>query len=61
MKLIFTGKSQIIGPRGEVLARSDEVGEKLVLFELDHAAARNKTITPRNDLLGDRRPDSYCC
>lgn len=61
IKLVFTGKSQIVGPRGEVLISSDEVGEKLVLFELDHTASRDKTITSHNDLLADRRPDTYCC
>jgi predicted amidohydrolase len=60
MKLVFTGKSQIVGPRGEVLTSSDEISEKLVLVDLEPALARDKTITPHNDLLGDRRPDSYC-
>ena len=59
--LAFTGRSQIVGPRGEVLAGSDEISEKLVLFDLDPTIARDKTVTPRNDLLGDRRNDSYYC
>ncbi|MCX6830753.1 MAG: hypothetical protein NT028_01285 [candidate division Zixibacteria bacterium] len=59
--LAFTGRSQVVGPRGEVLAGSDGTSEKLVLLDLDPAVARDKTVTPHNDLLGDRRNDSYCC
>jgi len=59
--LAFTGRSQIVGPRGEVLARSDGISEKLVLLDLDPVVARDKTINTHNDLLGDRRNDFYCC
>lgn len=59
--LVFTGRSQVISPRGEVLASSDGTGERLVLLDLDSAVARDKTVTPYNNLLGDRRTDFYCC
>ncbi len=59
--LTFTGRSQIVGPRGEVLAGSDGTSEKLVLHDLDPAVARDKTVTAHNDLLDDRRNDFYCC
>jgi predicted amidohydrolase len=57
--LAFTGRSQIVGPRGELLASSDGTGEKLVLLDLDPALARDKTVTAYNNLLDDRRNDSY--
>jgi len=59
--LVFTGRSQIVDPRGEVLAGSDGTSEKLVLLDLDPTVARDKTVTAHNDLLGDRRNDFYCC
>ncbi|WIB59770.1 nitrilase-related carbon-nitrogen hydrolase [Curtobacterium sp. MCLR17_007] len=34
-------------------------GAGMVVADLDLAAARDKTLTPRADLLGDRRPDLY--
>jgi predicted amidohydrolase len=60
-KLVFTGRSQIVGTCGEILANSDGSSEKLVLQDLDPAVARDKTVTPHNDLLDDRRSDSYYC
>jgi hypothetical protein len=32
-----------------------------VLLDIDPAIARDKSVTPHNDLLGDRRNDSYYC
>jgi predicted amidohydrolase len=58
--LLFTGRSQIVDPRGEVLAGSDGTSEKLVLLDLDPAVARDKTVTVHNDLLNDCRGDFYC-
>jgi 5-aminopentanamidase len=50
----------IAGPDGWLLAgpaASDEPA--LVLADLDIAAARDKAIGPRNDVLADRRPELY--
>jgi predicted amidohydrolase len=47
----------IIGVDGWVLATADATG--LASAELDLAASRTKGVSPRNDLLGDRRPDVY--
>ncbi|MFN8178163.1 MAG: nitrilase-related carbon-nitrogen hydrolase [bacterium] len=58
-KLHFTGASQITGPRGQVIARAEEDGECVSVVEIDLAAARDKQVTPRNDLLGSRRPAAY--
>jgi predicted amidohydrolase len=58
-RLAFTGGSQILSVKGEVLASLDDTEESLALAEIDPAAARRKSLTPRNDLFGDRRPDLY--
>jgi predicted amidohydrolase len=57
--LSFTGGSQIVSPRGEVLASASQTGELLVRAEIAPAAARDKRITGRNHLLADRRPELY--
>jgi predicted amidohydrolase len=57
--LTFTGGSQILSPKGEVLATLDAEEETLALAEIDPAAARDKTLTPRNSLFADRRPELY--
>jgi predicted amidohydrolase len=57
--LRFTGASQILGPRGELLAQAPARGACVRVVELDPARARNKRITRRNDLFGDRRPKFY--
>lgn len=57
--LSFTGSSQITGPRGEVLVRADAQGECVEVVSVDPARARDKRVTPRNDLFGSRRPGMY--
>ena len=57
--LRFTGSSQITGPRGEVLARASADEESTQVVEIDLSAARDKRVTPRNDLFASRRPDTY--
>jgi hypothetical protein len=51
--------STISDARGSVLeqAGADEEGVRIV--EVDIAQARDKMVTPRNDLFGDRRPELY--
>ncbi len=58
-RLVFTGQSQITGPRGEVLCRAGEEEEALFTCEIDPRTAREKRITPENHLFDDRRPDLY--
>jgi predicted amidohydrolase len=58
-ELTFTGLSTIAGPRGEVLAQGPTEGEGTAIIEADIDYARDKMITSRNDILGDRRPDQY--
>jgi predicted amidohydrolase len=58
-RLGFTGRSQIVGVNGELLATAPARGERAIAASLDLARARDKTFTPRNDLFGDRRPEFY--
>ncbi len=57
--LRFTGRSQIVAPGGELLVRAPAQRRSLEILEIDPAAADDKAITPRNDLLADRRPEFY--
>lgn len=58
LRLAFTGRSQITGTRGEILASAagDEESFRAVLLDL--SCARSKELG-RNDLFRDRRPDLY--
>ena len=55
----FTGRSQIVDPRGTVLLRASAQRARLGVAEIDPARARDKRITPLNDVLRDRRPELY--
>lgn len=57
--LKFTGKSQIVAPRGHLLHRAFSQREELYLTEIDPSTARDKKITPNNDIFEDRRPEYY--
>ncbi|MGC4115368.1 MAG: nitrilase-related carbon-nitrogen hydrolase [Myxococcales bacterium] len=57
--LTFTGGSLVAGPRGEVLAQAGTTEPATGFVEVDPAEARDKALTPQNDLLGDRRADLY--
>lgn len=59
--LTFTGRSILVGPRGELLAEAPEASEETRVVEIDPFLARDKSVTPRNDLLADRRPEHYDC
>jgi predicted amidohydrolase len=58
-ELVFTGGSQVLDTKGVALASLDAEEEGLALAEVDPATAREKRLTPRNDLFGDRRPEYY--
>jgi predicted amidohydrolase len=58
-ELTFTGGSQVVDPRGRVLARAPASGDAVLVVDADLDAARDKSITARNDRLGDRRPECY--
>jgi len=57
--LHFTGKSQIVDPGGEVLAKLDGEDVGVLLTDIEPAQARDKAITAQNDRFGDRRPEYY--
>jgi len=57
--LIFTGKSQITSPAGNVIARSNQHGDKVLIVEIDPALAVDKSFSFKNDLFNDRRQQFY--
>jgi predicted amidohydrolase len=57
--LVFTGKSQIVDPAGQVLIDLGDRDKGWAMAEINAETARNKKITPQNDRLGDRRPALY--
>jgi len=58
-ELLFTGQSQILDTKGNLLAGSSAREEAVVVCEVDLSAARDKWITANNDLFADRRPEFY--
>ncbi|MFX1474634.1 MAG: nitrilase-related carbon-nitrogen hydrolase [Promethearchaeota archaeon] len=57
--LQFTGRSQIISPSGDILVRGRSRRSQLLITEINPAEARNKNITPTNNLITDRRVKLY--
>jgi len=57
--LTFTGKSQITGPRGEILTQAGEREETLKIVPIDPHRADDKSLNPLNNLFQDRRVDDY--
>ncbi|MBN1483615.1 MAG: carbon-nitrogen hydrolase [Chloroflexia bacterium] len=57
--LSFTGLSTIANTHGEIIRQASSDGSEVGIVEIDPALARDKAITPRNDVLGDRRPEVY--
>jgi len=57
--LAFTGRSQVLDARGEVLVQAPAEGEHVGLGEVDLAQADEKHVTPENHLFAARRPELY--
>jgi predicted amidohydrolase len=55
----FIGGSQVTDPRGHVLLKMDSSTAGLFWVDIDPAAADNKAISKRSDLIKDRRPEFY--
>jgi predicted amidohydrolase len=55
----FTGRSQVVDPRGQVLVRATRTAETARAVDLDLAVARDKRLTRRTFLLAPRRPEMY--
>ena len=57
--LTFTGMSQIVSPKGEILATGGKETEEAVVVEINPAEAEDKYLTPLNHIFRDRRPEFY--
>lgn len=55
----FTGLSQILGTKGEILTRMNETETGVRTCGIDPELALDKRVTPLNDAFKDRRPDMY--
>lgn len=58
-EMSFTGMSQIIDPRGNVLARASKNREEARAVKIDPTISRDKSFTKYNDIFKDRRPEVY--
>jgi predicted amidohydrolase len=58
-ELRFTGKSQIVAPKGKLLYRAHSQRECVYITEINVDVARDKNITPRNNIINDRRVKFY--
>ncbi|MDX9759147.1 MAG: nitrilase-related carbon-nitrogen hydrolase [Bacteroidota bacterium] len=58
-ELVFHGCSQIVAPNGSVLAEAGEVDEGWIVSRIDPARADEKAFSSWNDIITDRRPESY--
>lgn len=57
--LTFTGLSTVADPLGNILHQASRTGEEIGIVDVAPALARNKSVTSRNDIFEDRRPDLY--
>jgi predicted amidohydrolase len=57
--LRFTGQSQVVTPKGEILHRATQDREELYVTEIKVNLARSKKMTEKNNLFEDRRPLFY--
>lgn len=55
----FTGKSQIVAPKGILINRAPSGKNDLFIAPLDVSLSRNKRMTPLNHLFKDRKPARY--
>jgi predicted amidohydrolase len=57
--LVFTGESQVLDHRGDVLTCLEKNKTGICVAEINVKKARDKSITPLNDRFQDRRPELY--
>ncbi len=57
--ITFTGKSQIVNPKGEILASASERSESLKVVDIDPQEALDKMVTPNNHVFEDRKVALY--
>ncbi len=58
-RMTFTGRSQVVNPRGDILAQATEKDVAVITAEINPAEADDKLVTEHNHLLNDRRPAYY--
>jgi predicted amidohydrolase len=58
-KLRFTGSSQLVDTKGNLLLQAPAEGDHVAVAEIDPTAADDKMITANNHLFADRRPEMY--
>ena len=57
--LTFIGQSEICGPDGTILYRSEGTGDEIGIVDIDPHDARDRRLNAHNDIFADRRPDVY--
>ena len=55
----FTGRSQIVDAKGDVLVRASKRDASAQAADLDLSIARDKALTSRTQLFAPRRPEMY--
>lgn len=55
----FTGRSQIVSPRGQMLFKAEEDKEEVGVADIDYRESDNKWVNEKNNLWVDRRPIFY--
>jgi predicted amidohydrolase len=58
-RVAFTGRSQVVAPSGEVLARAGRADTVARAVDCDLAASRKKSITRKTPIFSNRRPEFY--
>lgn len=58
-ELTFTGMSEIVAPNGDILVRGSVAQEEVLAVEIDPVLADDKSMTPENNIITDRRPELY--
>ncbi|MGE5575940.1 MAG: nitrilase-related carbon-nitrogen hydrolase [Syntrophothermus sp.] len=58
-ELRFTGMSQVVDPKGQVLFRLGETEETIRVVEVDPARALDKRVNVHNHVFDDRQTDLY--
>ena len=59
--LRFIGQSLLCDPSGEILTQASPTETVVLEATIDPQSARNRQITPYNDLFADRNPATYRC
>ena len=58
-EIVFTGKSQIVAPKGELICKAPSKREVLYVRDINIDLAKDKMMTPLNDIIKDRRQEFY--